>query len=89
MSKIENKERAIIFIDGSNFYFKLKDLKLQNLLDFDFSGLVKMLVRGRKSVGTIYYIGKVRTGRSGKFVSQKKSCKCLAALQEDLAEVCY
>ncbi len=56
-----NKERCIILIDGSNFYFKLKDLKLHNLLAFDFSGFAKLIAGRRKIVQAVYFIGKVRT----------------------------
>lgn len=50
-----------MLIDGSNFYFKLKDLGLHNLLDFDFSAFSKMLVGENKLVGATYYVGKIRT----------------------------
>ncbi len=60
------QERCIILIDGSNFYFKLKDLALSNLLDFDFSSFGKTLCREHKIVKTVYYIGKVRTDGSNK-----------------------
>jgi uncharacterized LabA/DUF88 family protein len=53
-------ERAIILIDGSNFYFKLKDLGL-NTLDFHFSDFVKLLAGKRQLVQSIYFVGKVRT----------------------------
>lgn len=52
---------CIILIDGSNFYFKLKDLKLHNLLDFDFSGFAKMLCGKDSAVSVTYYVGKIRT----------------------------
>lgn len=54
-------ERAIVLIDGSNFYFKLKDLNLQDLLAFDFSRFAHALVGDRKLGKTVYYVGKVRT----------------------------
>lgn len=60
------QERCIILIDGSNFYFKLKDLQLSNLLDFDFSAFARFLYRERTIVKTVYYIGKVRTDGSSK-----------------------
>ncbi|MBI3283054.1 NYN domain-containing protein [Candidatus Curtissbacteria bacterium] len=70
------KRRCIILIDGSNFYFKLKDLKLHRLLEFDFSGFVRRLVRENKVVETVYYIGAVRTDGSEKtqklFKSQRR-----------------
>ena len=53
-------ERAIILIDGSNFYFKLKDLGLHTL-DFHFSDFVKLLAGKRKLVQSTYFVGEVRT----------------------------
>lgn len=63
------QERCVIIIDGSNFYFKLKDLKLHNLLDFNFFGFAKKLAGKSQIVNTVYYIGKVKTGKTSK--SQK------------------
>lgn len=60
------KHRCIILIDGSNFYFKLKDLRLHRLLEFDFSGFVKQMAGKNKVVETVYYIGAVRTDGSEK-----------------------
>jgi uncharacterized LabA/DUF88 family protein len=56
-----NQERCIILIDGSNFYFKLKDIQLNDLLRFNFSGFAKLLSNKYTLVKSIYYIGKVRT----------------------------
>lgn len=56
-----SKNRCTILIDGSNFYFKLKDLKLHNLLEFDFSGFAKKLAGKDKIVSITYYVGKIRT----------------------------
>src|SRR6266487_671754 len=53
-------ERTIILIDGSNFYFKLKDLGL-NTLNFHFSDFVKLLAGKRKLVQSMYFVGEVRT----------------------------
>ena len=38
------QERALILIDGSNFYFKLRDLKLHQLLTFDFTSFSYSLI---------------------------------------------
>lgn len=54
-------KRCIILIDGSNFYFKLKDLKLHDLLRFDFSGFAKMLAGKDTIISKTYYVGKIRT----------------------------
>lgn len=53
--------KCIILIDGSNFYFKLKDLQLHHLLSFDFSGFVNMLAGENSIVSSTYYVGKIRT----------------------------
>lgn len=60
------KQKCIVLIDGSNFYFKLKELKLHRLLNFDFSGFVKTLAKNNKVVKRTYYIGKIRTDGSAK-----------------------
>ena len=54
-------KRCVILIDGSNFYFKLKDLKLHNLLSFDFSNFALKLAKKDKIVHSTYYTGKIRT----------------------------
>lgn len=58
-------QKCIILIDGSNFYFKLKDLKLHNLLDFDFGSFAKFLARSGKIVGSNYYVGRIKQDGSG------------------------
>lgn len=58
--------RCFLIIDGSNFYFKLKDLKLQHLLEFDFSSFAKSLIRTHRLVQCRYYVGAVRTGHTEK-----------------------
>lgn len=60
------KGKCIILIDGSNFYFKLKDLGLVDLLNFNFSAFSKYLSRSNLIVSTTYYIGKVKTTGSEK-----------------------
>lgn len=71
-----SKNRCVILIDGSNFYFKLKDLQLHNLLNFDFTAFSSLLIRKNKCVNAMYYIGKVRTDGTEKtqklFNSQRK-----------------
>lgn len=70
------KQKCIIFIDGSNFYFKLKDLGLHNLLEFDFTKFAKHLSRKHKLVNVCYYVGRIKqdgTTKSDKlFNAQQK-----------------
>lgn len=55
------RNRCIVLIDGSNFYFKLKDLKLHNLLEFDFANFAKSLTKEGHLVKSVYFVGKIRT----------------------------
>lgn len=54
-------KKCVILIDGSNFYFKLKDLSLHNLLDFNFIDFVRLLAKKDKVISATYYVGAVRT----------------------------
>lgn len=54
------EKRAMIFIDGSNFYFKMKSLGIKNLLTYDYRGLCEVLANGRLIASVGYYIGMVR-----------------------------
>lgn len=68
-------KRCLILIDGSNFYFKLKDIELHNLLDFDFGKFAEFLTRSNKLVGAIYYVGRVRqdgTEQANKLLSSQQ-----------------
>lgn len=55
------QKRCIVLIDGSNFYFKLKDLSLHHLLDFDFTAFIASLIGDAQLVAATYYVGKIRT----------------------------
>lgn len=54
------KEKVLILIDGSNFYFKLKNLGLHDLLHFDFEKFSKFLAKSSNIVGARYYVGRIR-----------------------------
>ncbi len=60
------KQRCIILIDGSNFYFKLKELDIHNLLTFDFSKFVLLLARSHKVINACYYVGRIRQDKTAK-----------------------
>ncbi len=57
--------RAFVFIDGGNFYFKLKELKSKldgksGLLGFDFGKFSEWLVEPNNLTEVRYYLGAVR-----------------------------
>src|SRR4051794_26316681 len=63
--------RDFVFIDGSNFYFKLKQLSAGLggtvfLLDFDFQRFARWLVDPDELGGVRYYIGAVKQDGSEK-----------------------
>ncbi len=55
------RERVAIYIDGSNFYFKLRNLHLPSHagIKFDFLGFAKLIAAGRRITNRNYYIGVV------------------------------
>mgnify|MGYP001619349085 FL=1 len=61
--------RVFIFIDGNNFYFKLKELSSHlggkfPLLDFDFKKFCEWLAGSGKLVDARYYIGALKRQRN-------------------------
>lgn len=69
------KERVFILIDGSNFYFKLKDLGFHDLLNFNFSKFNQFLANSNHIVSARYYIGSVRqdgTKKANKMVANQQ-----------------
>ena len=70
------RQKCIVLIDGSNFYFKLKDLGLHNLLSFNFSKFIQLIARSYKVVNACYYVGRIRQDGRDKtnklFNSQQK-----------------
>ena len=57
---MNGKERIFIIIDGNNFYHRLKELELSNLLSFDYGKFVQFLVGRRFLAYKNYYIGAIR-----------------------------
>jgi hypothetical protein len=77
------QQRAIILIDGSNFYFKLRDLSLHQLLTFDFTSFARSLIGKNKLISATYYVGKVRTDGTDKTQQQfNNQRKLLARLKQ-------
>ena len=54
------KERVFIIVDGSNFYHRLKEVNLSNLLNFNYGKFAEFLSNGRKIISNKYYIGAIR-----------------------------
>jgi len=73
------QKTCVVLIDGSNFYFKLKELGFHHLLDFDFTGFKKWLAGSDKVIQANYYIGAVRTDGTEKTLKLFKSQRRLLA----------
>lgn len=58
-SEIKQK-RVAIYIDGSNLYYKLRDLDVPNITYFNYCGLAEWLARNRTIISKRYYVGVVR-----------------------------
>lgn len=70
---IEKIQRAIVFIDGSNLYHKLKDLQIKNTTSFDYLGFCNLLARDRKIVLCKYYVGVVRASQNDKIAQSMRA----------------
>ncbi len=58
--------RAVIFIDGNNFYHKLKETVSvdRSLLDFQYNDFGKKIINGDDLIEIRYYLGAIRRQRS-------------------------
>ena len=66
--------KIAVYIDGSNLYYKLKDLKVENSIYFDYKEFSDFLARGRVVVSYRYYVGAVRVkGNNSKAMSMRKN----------------
>ena len=78
-------ERVFIIIDGSNFYHRLKELEIKNLLNFDYTSFSKFLINDRNLILKKYYIGAIReesnNPKSRKLMINQQ--KLLGKLQRD------
>jgi uncharacterized LabA/DUF88 family protein len=54
------KERVALYIDGGNFYQRLRDAGISRGVKLDYSVLAHFFARGRELVAKRYYIGMVR-----------------------------
>ena len=66
----ESIDRVAVFVDGGNFYFKLRSLSLPCLLKFDYGGFVGWLAHGREIISRQYYVGVVRAAQNDERAQQ-------------------
>lgn len=54
------KQKSIVIIDGSNFYHKLKELRLSNLSTFDYSQFASKISENTQLSQKYFCIGKIK-----------------------------
>lgn len=81
--------KAFVFIDGSNFYFRLRDLSEQvngkySLLNFNFRGLAEWIVQPDTLMEAHYYVGAIRRQRNNEKAEKMyaNQQKLIAKLQQ-------
>ncbi|CAJ2375758.1 MAG: putative NYN domain-containing protein [Arenicellales bacterium IbO2] len=81
MNTRDKRERAIIFIDGNNFYHGMRAVhKLTTGIGFDYGAFSKKLIGPREWVETRYYVGQVQ--QKGDLTRYQEQRKFLAYLEK-------
>jgi uncharacterized LabA/DUF88 family protein len=82
-------KRAFVFIDGSNFYFKLRDIsssqsKKVSIIGFNFFGFSEMLVKPNSLIQARYYVGAIKRQKGSQKAEQMyaNQQKLIANLQK-------
>jgi uncharacterized protein (TIGR00288 family) len=73
-----------------NFYYKLKDIGLHRLLDFNFSGFASFLISKSNLVCSVYRVGEVRTDGTEKVQKlYDNQQKLIARLKKHKYQYCF
>ncbi len=72
-------DRAVVFIDGNNWYHALREAGLDDLGRFNYKALSERLLGPRQWIGTRYYIGRVPQDYSPQLYADQR--RFLAALE--------
>ena len=54
------REKVILLLDGSNFYHRLKELEIEDLLSFNYQKFTEWLAEEQRIVEREYFIGAIR-----------------------------
>jgi len=73
-------DRAIVFIDGNNWYHSIKDAGVEDLGRLDYGKISRKLLGPREWIATRYYIGQVsQTGDTSLYSAQRRFLSSLQA----------
>ena len=65
-------DRAILFIDGNNWYHSLSELGVADLGRLNYAKISEKLVAPRTWIGTRYYIGQVQQKRNPRLYADQR-----------------
>jgi uncharacterized LabA/DUF88 family protein len=66
-------DRAVLFIDGNNWYHGLRDARVYDLARLDYSKIARKLVGPRTWTATRYYIGQMQQiGNTERYAEQRR-----------------
>jgi uncharacterized LabA/DUF88 family protein len=80
----EASNTCAVLIDGSNFYYKLRDLRLADLVNFNFGKFAGFLSANYKPVVRKYYIGGIRKNADYRDKDQEEKLEKLYEDQQKL-----
>lgn len=73
-------DRAVVFIDGNNWYHSIKDVGVEDLGRLDYGKISRKLLGPRDWIATRYYIGQVpQTGDTSLYAAQRRFLASLLA----------
>ena len=73
-------DRAVLFVDGNNWYHSLRDIGLTDLARLNYAAISRKLVGPREWLATRYYIGQVQQhGNSRLYAAQRSFVASLQA----------
>jgi len=73
-------ERAIVFVDGNNWFHALKNAGLTNLGQLNYAKVSRKILMGREWVATHYYVGQVRQEDNAQlYAAQRRAMMWLKA----------
>jgi uncharacterized LabA/DUF88 family protein len=79
-------DRAIVFVDGNNWYHGLKSLGLTDLGQINYAKVSEKLIGPRDWIGTRYYVGQVRqTDNTKLYADQRRFLSQLRAMDRRIS----
>ena len=79
------RDRAVLFIDGSNWFHALGEIRVRDRARLDYGKISEKLIGPREWIGTRYYIGQLTQQGNPSLYAQQRSF--LASLQRTDARV--